>query len=247
MLFRRIAENVKAQNWTAVFLDFVIVVVGVFIGIQVSNWNDARVENSKKQLIHSRLQADFSMICSELDLATSEHDSVVQSLETLRIVLERGSARPEDDTPIRLALRNGYEYWQVSHRSGTFIELLSSGKLDLISDESLRVALIRYDRRSQQSRFNLEQIRANMHPDVSKFLKYRKIGSLARDDEQRIVLSPVVSYDIDAMVADEEFKRVVDQIFEMQTWIQINMHRSLRHELSNVVSLLGIQECSFVL
>ena len=246
MLLRRIIEHTKSQNWTAVFLDFVIVVVGVFIGIQVSNWNDARVENDKMQLIHSRLQADFSMICSELELATSEHDGVVQSLETLRIVLERGSARPEEDTAIRLALRNGYEYWQVSHRSGTFIELLSSGKLDLISDESLRVALIRYDRRSQQSRFNLEQIRANMHPDVSKFLKYRKIGSLARDDEQRIVLSPVVSYDIEAMVSDEEFKRVVDQIFEMQTWIQINMHRSLRHELSNVVSLLGNQECSFV-
>lgn len=43
MLLRRIIEHVKAQNWTAIAIDFVIVVVGVFIGIQVSNWNDARV------------------------------------------------------------------------------------------------------------------------------------------------------------------------------------------------------------
>ena len=42
MLLRRVIENVKAQNWLAVSLDFVIVVVGVFIGIQVANWNDAR-------------------------------------------------------------------------------------------------------------------------------------------------------------------------------------------------------------
>lgn len=41
MLLRRVTENVKAQNWTAVALDFVIVVVGVFIGIQVANWNAA--------------------------------------------------------------------------------------------------------------------------------------------------------------------------------------------------------------
>ena len=42
MILRRITEHVKAQNWFAVGLDFLIVVVGVFIGIQVSNWNAAR-------------------------------------------------------------------------------------------------------------------------------------------------------------------------------------------------------------
>ena len=41
MILRRVAEHVKAQNWFAVAIDFVIVVVGVFIGIQVSNWNEA--------------------------------------------------------------------------------------------------------------------------------------------------------------------------------------------------------------
>ncbi len=41
MRLRRVTEHVKAQNWFAVGLDFVIVVVGVFIGIQVANWNEA--------------------------------------------------------------------------------------------------------------------------------------------------------------------------------------------------------------
>jgi hypothetical protein len=43
MLLRRIIEHVKVQNWTAIVIDFVIVVVGVFIGIQVSNWNEGRL------------------------------------------------------------------------------------------------------------------------------------------------------------------------------------------------------------
>jgi len=41
MILRRITEHVKDQNWFAVGIDFFIVVVGVFIGIQVSNWNEA--------------------------------------------------------------------------------------------------------------------------------------------------------------------------------------------------------------
>ena len=42
MLLRRVIEHVRAQNWTAVALDLVIVVVGVFIGLQVQEWNNAR-------------------------------------------------------------------------------------------------------------------------------------------------------------------------------------------------------------
>lgn len=44
MFLRRIVENLRTQNWTAVGLDLLIVVIGVFIGTQVSNWNQERIE-----------------------------------------------------------------------------------------------------------------------------------------------------------------------------------------------------------
>lgn len=37
MMLRRVIEHVKNQQWTAVGIDFVIVVIGDFVGIQVSN------------------------------------------------------------------------------------------------------------------------------------------------------------------------------------------------------------------
>jgi hypothetical protein len=44
MILRRLTANLRAQNWTAIGIEFVIVVVGVFIGTQVSNWNQERLE-----------------------------------------------------------------------------------------------------------------------------------------------------------------------------------------------------------
>ena len=41
MLLRRITQHIKNQNWFAVFIDFVIVVAEVFIGIQIVNWNES--------------------------------------------------------------------------------------------------------------------------------------------------------------------------------------------------------------
>jgi hypothetical protein len=58
VLLRRITEHVKAQNWTAVALDFLIVVVGVFIGIQVSNWNGNQADERAYQDAMHRLAGE---------------------------------------------------------------------------------------------------------------------------------------------------------------------------------------------
>ena len=42
MILRRVVANLKHQHWTAIGIELVIVVVGVFIGMQVSNWNEDR-------------------------------------------------------------------------------------------------------------------------------------------------------------------------------------------------------------
>ena len=68
---RRIAEHVKTHNWFAVAIDFVIVVVGVFIGVQVSNWNDAASERRRTALIVEALRQDLrdSFVVEERFLA----------------------------------------------------------------------------------------------------------------------------------------------------------------------------------
>ncbi|MCF2514832.1 hypothetical protein LVY65_07115 [Sphingomonas sp. G124] len=44
MFLHRIVDHLKTQNWTAVGLDLAIVIVGVFVGTQVSNWNQGRLQ-----------------------------------------------------------------------------------------------------------------------------------------------------------------------------------------------------------
>ena len=55
MILRRISENVKSQNWFSVAVEFVIVVVGVFMGLQVQDWNEARKERIEEHELLGRL------------------------------------------------------------------------------------------------------------------------------------------------------------------------------------------------
>lgn len=67
MILRRLTEHVKAQNWFAVLLDFVIVVLGVFLGLQVNNWNADRGDRAREASYLARLAEDLRADIAEID------------------------------------------------------------------------------------------------------------------------------------------------------------------------------------
>ena len=88
MLLRRITEHVKAQNWFAVAIDFVIVVVGVFIGIQVANWNEARLEVQQGAKFAERLKADMRIEAWNYDVLVSYLEDVRDNVDLALAILE---------------------------------------------------------------------------------------------------------------------------------------------------------------
>lgn len=67
MILRRLAQSLKEQNWTAICIEFVLLVVGVFLGIQVANWNTARIERALETTYLSRLADDVRSDIVEID------------------------------------------------------------------------------------------------------------------------------------------------------------------------------------
>ena len=67
MILRRMAANLRAQNWTAVAIELAIVIVGVFIGIQAANWNQQRQERNETAVLLSQLQTELRLFGAFLD------------------------------------------------------------------------------------------------------------------------------------------------------------------------------------
>jgi hypothetical protein len=59
MIFKRAMAKLHAQDWAAIAIEFAIVVAGVFVGTQVSNWNDARIERAKTEQMARDLQPEL--------------------------------------------------------------------------------------------------------------------------------------------------------------------------------------------
>ena len=235
MLLRRITNHVKNENWFAVFIDFLIVVVGVFIGIQVANWNDQRQMKNQQNLVETRLLSDFQFINQELTQAEAYSKKVILSLDTLRSVIQKGEATSQEDKDVKFALLRGYSHPTFVRHSPTYSELVSSGRLDLIKQDNLRIGLARYDEQSENRMFNLAQVR-NLIDSYDVYLaKYAEYAPL---DRNNISISEVAKYNIHAMASDTSYRDKLNRLINAMTWIHSNLTNQ-RADVDAVINLMA--------
>ena len=60
MILKRLANAIRAQDWFAVSIEFVIVVAGIFVGLQADQWAQESKDRRQEQaaLEHLFLEAD---------------------------------------------------------------------------------------------------------------------------------------------------------------------------------------------
>jgi hypothetical protein len=144
MRLRRVIEHVRTQNWFAVGLDFVIVVVGVFIGIQVANWNAERLQARQGEEYAARLKADLGAERENWKYLVDYLGVVRQNADRATAILEGRENATDEALLIHAYRATQYMYYQ--RRRSTFDELTSTGSLGLIADQGLRNTAVLYYR-----------------------------------------------------------------------------------------------------
>ena len=141
MILRRLARNLKQQNWTAIWIEFILLVAGVFLGIQVSNWNEQRETNQKAAVFTERLKADLRKEDWGYLLMVDYNRQVLANANRVVDALE-GKADMPDEALLVSAYR-ATQYKQRVRRRSTYDELTSTGTIGLIRDARLRDTAIR--------------------------------------------------------------------------------------------------------
>jgi hypothetical protein len=77
MLLRRLTKHIKEQNWFAVGVDFFIVVIGILIAFQITNWTAEQGRRQIEANYTERLHDDVD----NLQAIRAPYISVSHSLE----------------------------------------------------------------------------------------------------------------------------------------------------------------------
>lgn len=201
MLLRRVVGHVRDQNWTAIGIDFVIVVVGVFIGIQVSNWNEIRKEGAARQNYLAQLIGDLDEIEQHANSQAEAYADRV--LATSRVMDFLRSARevPSDSEQFEQDLAVLGTASSPIPRSATVVELISSGRMGAMMTQELRVEVVRFDQFVQAAEGAAEVITDIWRQNTGTI--FTRLSYVHRvSDDGRELLSSEIEYDLLAMRSD---------------------------------------------
>jgi hypothetical protein len=142
MLLRTLREHGKTHNWFAVGVDLLVLIVGVFIGMQATNWNDARLARNEGRQYLERIVAD--MRADQVDMGRRlAYYAQVREYGVAALAALEGS-RPMPDEAFLFAV---YESTQIVPRPinrSTYDEAVAGGGFAQIGSSETRALIANY-------------------------------------------------------------------------------------------------------
>lgn len=223
MILRRITKHVKDQNWFAVGIDFVIVVAGILIAFQITNWSEERQGLNELASAESALQIDLSnnYFFAKERVAFSDC-----RIEQLRNLGEQLLAFDESWTPFfrddqnssqrafKPVLRSpsriwGSRVWNAELARGTFNLMDNDRKnqIDVMFKQTLDLETLEGEIQTLQARFKV----LGQNIELSKSERLRYFDIISELDEKNFLMETIagqVVWQIEAigLVVDENDK-----------------------------------------
>ena len=230
MLLRRMTQHVKDQNWFAVGLDFFIVVVGILIAFQITNWSETSRERKLESEYMVLLARDIATIETALQQQIVQDEYIAANAET---ALKKLNNRHAGFDPLEIgqSLTSIFGRRTLSLQSPTFSEMKSVGRLTLIQDTALRNRMISYFDEMQRLERVSEQ---NNEFFVEKFTAFLRDSGLGYVPLPTTECPPLLSYaacgssELVTSVFGTEQTHSADEIFGVAVddpiWAKVRSH-----------------------
>ncbi|MCW8980862.1 MAG: DUF6090 family protein [Altibacter sp.] len=148
--FRHIRKRLISESKFSKYLlyaigEIILVVIGILIALQINNWNEARKERNREINYLQNVRADLTKEVENNKSFASYRFSKAQACSTLLNGNTPASIQDVEE------YTNRYEQvfiWNTFQpNNNTFKELLSSGNMSLITNDSIKNALLELDKR----------------------------------------------------------------------------------------------------
>lgn len=158
MLAANAIRHIKQQNWGAAIIDFMVVVTGIFVAIQVNNWNDRQVNKQKEIIILEQLYSDFAKNEDSINSMVMFHKNKAKGLDSLIDMVATGNIDSVSE-PAKNALMSMFQMPPISVSMGTYRSLIATGDIGLIQDLQLKTLLIDLDSQLEFEKSMLDYFR----------------------------------------------------------------------------------------
>lgn len=147
-LFRKIRQKLLQQNRITQYLVYAVgeiflVVIGILIALQVNNYREAQINKARERAFLQGLKSDLLLNIKELDRSIDRYTRASSSAEVMISYFE-GAPISGSDT-FNFHTMEVLNWEPFIRNNSTIREMISSGSLGILSDDSLKSELMRME------------------------------------------------------------------------------------------------------
>lgn len=216
MILQKFATAIRRQDWFQVIVEVLIVIVGIFLGLQVQAWYDGRSAQAEEQRVTSIFVTDLEKTIRSydilMDIMIRQNKSTEHVIKTLEIgVLEPVDVAEFEEGIFRYGRQSAIDANISSFHDGNLNRILNND-LRLFIDEYIsfinrrKVVYQNIGTRIEQAR-SLTTLRASVRVTMSGERKsYYIFDELKEDGEFRAAVSNISSMEVLAYTVIENLK-----------------------------------------
>jgi hypothetical protein len=138
MILLRLSKSIRKQDWLAVIIEFVIVVLGIFAGLQANEWAQERQDRKQEGAALERLFLEAESAHQLLNGYVQQTLRLNQMRRNAVQFADSDAPVPEDELPFKIGINTLAMFPAVIPISVAYDELKSSGQMQLIRSPALR-------------------------------------------------------------------------------------------------------------
>lgn len=123
--------------------EILLVVIGILIALQINNWNEKRKESANELKFLRELRSDFLFSQNDLNQNITKASNLAHNCDSLLALLRLPKDEVEPDKFFSYVRKLG-AYSTFNPSNGALKNLISSGNLNIIKSDSLRMHLARW-------------------------------------------------------------------------------------------------------
>ena len=225
-----ISENKMGKYFKYAIGEILLVVIGILIALQINNWNEQNKQNQIELTLLKRLQIDLKENIPNWNTIIEREVKVYEgSKEFISF-----SLREDKDSIMKVfPFLNQVARWDdITMNQVTFKEMQSSGKLDLVSNDSIKIKLLQLDHSYQKVFNRYSSIKANHNKmvlqPVDQALDFKTL--IALDESYKELYPREYTYE-EQLGYYELLKKEVTTLIENQTFTNFLVGRMQSYDL----------------
>ncbi len=215
MILQKLASALRRQDWFQVMIEVLIVIVGIFLGLQVQAWNEQRVERIEEIEYLTRLHDDFTESITTNDFNIQNAANQWEDGKKVIEMLDRCELPDADRDLFARGYHGAGKFLPIILNTTTIDELNSTGKYQIIQNVALRKEMSEHLQEVDRLSNIFRMVNDNIVPHTNIVEKYVSYNIHERDP--RLPDPPVtwdsLVIDFDGVCKSDEFKKSYSHIF----------------------------------